>query len=155
MKVINSFLILWSFIFYSASVSAEDRRDDTPELFNSCQSLSVSLERPESNACRYYIQGFIAGMRVTDTINSEPHSEVDSQWSSFMERAYRTRVSSKETPKQPLRLNYFCLPNDEPFKQVLNALSKPLQTIPESIRTEIVLEEKLFQRLKETYPCTE
>lgn len=155
MKIVTLLLILWSFVFYSVSVGAKDTNQDSQALFDSCQALAVSPKHSEASACRYYIQGFIAGMRVTDTVNTKPHSEVDSQWSSFMERAYRTRVSNKGNPTHPIRLNYFCLPNDEPLEPMLKALSKPILSIANSEQSVTVLEEKFFHKLQEKYPCTQ
>jgi len=153
MKISTCLLLLGAIACYSSSVIAKDTQNDHRELLSSCQALAASPKQLTSNACRYFIQGFIEGMRITDTVNLEPHSDVDSQWSSFTERAYRTRIRNKGNLKEHIRLNYFCLPNDESLDQVIKILSKPLTDTTEATEISESLNEKIFQKLKAEYPC--
>lgn len=151
MKISAYLLLLLSISSYSMSAVGQGVPDDRHELLASCQVLATQSEPVNSSACSYYIEGFLAGMRVTGTVNATPLSEENSLWSAFLERVYSTRgASNKANPKQPTHFNHFCLPSDESLTQVINVLSKPLSS---PIETTEMLKEKIFQILKAEYPC--
>ncbi len=125
-------------------------QDDQRLLLASCQALAAQSEPTSSNVCVYYIQGFLAGARSANTVNTASLNEANEQWSSFTKRAYRTRVGSRSYSKQPTHINHFCLPDDESLAQVIDVLSKPLSSPAETID---VLKARFVQVLKAEYPC--
>jgi hypothetical protein len=139
--------LLSSIAPYSTVAVGKEVQDDQRLLLISCQALAAQPEPTKSNACVYYIQGFLAGANFADTVNATPSGIANNQWSSFLERAYRTRVGDKPGSKQP---RHFCLPDDESLSQVINVLSRPLSSPVETIE---MLSARIIQVLKSEYPC--
>ncbi len=150
MRISTCLLLLLSFAPYSTSAVGKEVQDDQRLLLASCQALAAQSEPTSSNVCFYYIQGFLAGARSANTVNTAPLSEANDQWSFFTKRAYRTRVGSRSYSKQPTHINHFCLPDDESLAQVIDVLSKPLSSPAETID---VLKARFVQVLKAEYPC--
>ena len=147
MRISTCLLLLSSIAPYSTIAAGKEAQDDQRLLLISCQALAAQPESPNSNACVYYIQGFLAGANFTDTISATPSGLANNQWSPFIERAYRTRVGAKPGSKQP---GQFCLPDDESLTQVINALSRSLSSPVETIE---MLRARIIQVLKSEYPC--
>jgi len=112
--------------------------------------LAAQPESTGLNVCAYYIQGFLAGARSTITVTTTSPGESIDQWSSFAERAYRTRVSSLSDSRQATDVNQFCLPDDESLDQVIEVLLKSMSSPVETID---ILKARFVHVLKAKYPC--
>ena len=130
MRISTCLLLLLSIAPYSTVAVGKEVQDDQRLLLISCQALAAQPEPTKSNACVYYIQGFLAGANFADTVDATLSGIANNQWSSFLERAYRTRVGDKPGSKQP---GHFCLPDNESLSQVINVLSRPLSSPVETI----------------------
>ena len=125
-------------------------QDDQKLLLSACQMLAAQPESTGLNVCAYYIQGFLAGARSTITVTTTSPGESIDQWSSFAERAYRTRVSSLSDSRQATAVNKFCLPDDESLDQVIEVLLKSMSSPVETID---ILKARFVHVLKAKYPC--
>ena len=135
---------------YSTTIFGKEGQEDGQLLLVSCQVLAAQSEPASSNPCVFYIQGLLAGIRTTNIVSDTSHSEVNEQWTSFIERAYRTRVGSQAKSRQPTPLNLICLPDDESLTQVIDVLSNSLSLPAETID---ILKVRVVQVLRAEYPC--
>ena len=152
MKIFTYLWLLVSFATFSTYTVGKETQDNQLQLLTSCQALAAESQQVSSSACIYYIQGFLAGMRFSETLNPAPLDEANNPWPAFIERAHRTRVGDQPKPKQSVRFKYFCLPNDEPLSEVINVLSKPLSSPIETVEK---LKAKILNTLRVEYPCVQ
>lgn len=105
-----------------------------------------------SDACRFYIAGFLDGALLTDTaiISSlmavEPGS--DSSSSDYLARAYRTRVGELRGNPPPTALAEFCLPPDLTIDAAAAAVLPLLDSASGNSLQEIV-----YAAVKNRFPC--
>jgi len=157
MKIISyfSFLIFLTSTPAHAHAQAIQVQQEKQGLLSSCQTLAQQPVLASANksvkACHYYIQGILANTYFNESINVAPLNETNTQELSFVQRAYNTRIGNRLDSKKPLYSNYFCLPEDESFAQVIKVLSKPLQS---DMATTKDLNATIFYTLKAQYPCS-
>ena len=117
--------------------------------------LRAACEAPPgsalADACRHYVAGFLDGALLTDTAIIDSLTRSRAEWSTFMERAYRTRVGTLRAPP-PTYLADFCLPPnadvDEVASHVSNALGEHLDPAKS-------LQQAVYSTIKSLYPCAE
>jgi len=157
MKIISylSFLIFLTSTPAHAHAQAIQVQQEKQGLLSSCQALAQQPVLASGNksvkACHYYIQGILANTYFNESINVVSLNEANTQELSFVQRAYNTRIGNRINNKKPLYSNYFCLPEDESFAQVIKVLSKPLQS---DMATTKDLNATIFYTLKAQYPCS-
>jgi len=100
--------------------------------------------------CQAYISGFLEGALLTDNTIVEHVTARDKTYSSFSERAFRTRVG---TPRDKLPDTYmadFCLPADSNVESVVTELAARLAVTDAKQAT---MAEAVYDRIKADYPC--
>lgn len=144
MKSVTSLVLMASMALFSTLVKAST--EDL--LLASCQAFNTSQE--STLPCRYYIHGFLAGAVVTDAVIAMERKEEVNKRSSFIERAYRTRVGQADSRMQETQFMHFCVPDEESKESIVDRLSKrflhPLETI-EMLKTTV------YNALSAEYPC--
>ncbi len=153
MKIISYLSCL--LLITSTSALAMQVQPDKQGLLASCQALAqqpvLASAHKSVNACHYYIQGILANTYFNESINVASLNEANTQELSFVQRAYNTRIGNRLNTSKPLYSNYFCLPENESLAQVIQVLSKPLQS---DIKTTKDLNATIFYTLKAQYPCS-
>lgn len=142
MSVLNSFLLLSSLSLKAAS--AEEA------LIKSCAGYIESKEIPEDSVCFEYINGFIDGAVITDTAIIENITKEKQELSSFFQRAYKTRVGSRNKTIPPTYYAKFCLPDDQPRKTIVEELIHQLDS---DVLTKQSFKQTLYETLKRVYAC--
>lgn len=93
-----------------------------------------------------YIKGFIAGATLTDETIVRRLELSDTEWSSFEERAFRTRLGRRDRSQPATYYAEFCLPAS---KSVDTIASEVLDSIKEKpLKPDVV-----YKALKTLYPC--
>lgn len=156
MKSITPLYLVAAMAIFPVSLKASDlasrsEGNDQQSLLTSCQALR---ENPAigngSDACRYYIYGFVDAAQATDGMHAETLKESENQRLSFTERAYRTRVGKVEGRSQATQLSYFCVPQGEVRQQLITKLSTHMKS---SIDTPEQLKTAVYSALTAAYPC--
>ncbi len=121
-------------------------------LIKSCAGYITSQEIPEDSVCYEYISGFIDGAIITDNAIIENISKEKKEFSSFFNRAYKTRVGT--TRKQVPATYYanFCLPEDQSRKMIIEELIHQLDA---EIINKQTFKQTLYDTLKRVYKCPE
>ena len=146
-----SFLMLIT----STPVWATQVQQDRVDLLGSCRALGYQADlvgtTNSASACHYYIQGILANAYFSDSTGAVSFNDGNTQALSYVQRAYKTRIGTRNNTQNPVLSNDFCLPESESMNQVIKALSKPLQSEINSYKD---LNTKIFYTLKAQYPCT-
>ncbi len=150
MKISTYLFFMTSIVSFSASEAGNDVPNDDQLLLVSCQALTSNPEQEGAKPSICYIQKFLAGVLVTDTVIGTHMSKESSQSTLFIERAYGTRLDKKIEPTSPTGSTYFCLPEEVSEVRIARKLSK-LQSSP--IDTTKVLRDRIHNALKAEYPC--
>lgn len=136
-------LMGWSF---SHAENAEEA------LVKSCSSYITSQVIPEDSVCYEYISGFIDGAIITDTAIIENITKEKKEFSSFFQRAYKTRVGKQRKTVPPTYYANFCLPEDQSRKMVIEELIHQLDS---NIINKQSFKKTLYDTLKRVYKCEE
>ena len=134
------------------SIAATTTPSSEQSLLTSCEALSDDPNQETAILCNYYVQGYIAGTLANDAANAIELAEAGRELSSFMERAYRTRIGSKEGRIGTSRFLHFCISEDASVSLVISRLSEHLSP---PIKTIKVLRERLYSALQAEYPCSQ
>lgn len=113
-------------------------------LRQACAAKNLSSE-----ACRFYVAGFLDGALLTDTaIVRSLTTDDDADTSDFLARAYQTRVGHLRGGAPATALAEFCLPPeltiDDAAREVLPMLSTDAGT---------TLQEAVYAAVKIRFPC--
>ena len=140
------FLALFSLpLIISFNVQAGDEA-----LLKSCQAMSKNANQKSAVYCNYYVQGYVTGMLLNDDANAKELAEAGSQWSAFMERAYRTRVGDRKIAPSVDGFRHFCPSTDETEAQIIANISKYLVDHSKDIQD---LRDTLYLAMQTEYPC--
>ncbi len=136
-------LLGWSFLHAETAEEA---------LVKSCSGYITSQVIPEDSVCYEYISGFIDGAIITDSAIIENITKEKKEFSSFFQRAYKTRVGGKRKPVPPTYYANFCLPEDQSRKMVIEELIHQLDS---EIINKQSFKQTLYETLKRVYKCEE
>lgn len=129
-------------IAWQQALATEDRT-----LLAACTPPAESSE-----ACRFYIAGFLDGALLTDTAIISSLMAVDpgndSSSSEFLARAYRTRVGHLRGNPPSTALAEFCLPPDLTIDAAAEAVLPLLDVSAGSS-----LQETVYAAVKARFPC--
>ena len=124
----------------------------TEELASHCDSYPNLSETVDGQYCIRYIQGFIDGAIATDVrvmMNIEAEREGGE---SFTERAFRTRLPSRDESARASKYAEFCLGDPVPLAEVVSKVVRDLN----SDRVEKgkgLARDVVYRSLREHYPC--
>ena len=134
-------------VLLSSNVQAESAEE---ALVKSCAGFIDSKEIPEDSVCYEYINGFIDGAVITDSAIIENITKEKKELSSFFQRAYKTRVGSKDKAIPPTYYAKFCLPDDQPRKMIVEELIHQLDS---EVLNKQSIKQTLYETLKRVYAC--
>ena len=118
------------------------------EILKSCDTFKTEATHSNALICTYYIQGYLAGAWEVNNVKSSKLMNKQEPLT-LTKRAYNNRVGIREERFQSHNTTYFCAPNDNPVQQVLNNLSKNLESSTESIPA---LHTQIFNAIKDVCP---
>ncbi|WP_223787763.1 hypothetical protein [Marinicella meishanensis] len=143
-KTLFAVLIVGWFTNQAQAASAEEA------LVASCEGFIESNVIPEDSVCYEYINGFIDGAVLTDSAIIENLTKEEKQFSSFFERAYKTRVGNTRKPIPPTYFAKFCLPEEQSRKVIIENLIHELDA---KIIKQQSFKQTLYDTLKRVYSC--
>ena len=130
------YLVLLSAFFCSLSFASSH----TP-LFDSCYELKSDTQSDNAQACRYFIQGFMASSHLTGV----PAKTSLNKKSDFFARAYETRIGSASIERRQRTC-------DSANNQ--NAIiNKIANNIPDKFETFADLQSVIIKAIKENQSC--
>ena len=98
-----------------------------------------------SHACDTFIEGFIAGALLTDAAIVDSFNQSE-EGSSFVTRAYRTRLGQSETP--PTFFASFCL-----SEETTEVIIRQIRADMVDLNPKEPLGDVVYRLLKARYPC--
>lgn len=131
-----------------AITSAQASSDTTDQYCNS----DYGLDPIKTARCDAYISGFLNGALLTDSAIVEHVTARDKTYSSFTERAYRTRVGSSREQLPATYMADFCLPAGKEVSSITMELAARL--VANEGKQE-VMAEALYEQIQADYPCAE
>ena len=146
----SPFILLW-ISFWAVPVLAHANNKDDP-ILNQClvQALDANQSFETTESCNQYVRGFLAGARLIDTLFID-HIKMDHQSdSTFVSRAYRTRLGQKREAREALTQAPFCLPNKTDESSLATSV---LSTLSPNLESANELNNAIYQFLKDNYPC--
>lgn len=130
---------LWSLV---GAVTAQATED--VGLREACTAKNLS-----SDACRFYVAGFLDGALLTDTaIIRSLTTDGDADTSDFLARAYQTRVGHLRGGAPATALAEFCLPPELTIDDAAREVLPLLRTDPDT-----TLQEAVYAAVKTRFPC--
>ena len=127
--------------------------DFKSDIIKSCTSYQKGIDKSEINACKLYIDGFIDSSLLSDDAAIQPKAIINddsTKQSSFLQRAYKTRVFSTPT-SLPTEITYkFCIPSEYDRKYVASKVAKSLNIEHLADKSLRVV---LFEALVSKFPC--
>jgi len=149
MKISVYFLPMILTISFPVFATEHIESDDNQLLLASCQALIANSASITPAPCIYYIQGFLAGARVTNPTYADKQDKLNRVWPSFLEKGYRSSTPGRGRIP-PRRLTRACVPEGASEVSIIKRLSDP-PTHP--IDTLKLLREQVNSALKIEYPC--
>ncbi len=146
-KLMAPFLFSCFMLIASFSLEAANAEE---ALVQSCAGYIESKEIPEDSVCFEYINGFIDGAVITDSAIIENITKEKQELSAFFQRAYKTRVGSRNQTIPPTYYAKFCLPDDLPRKTIVEELIHQLDA---EVLTKQSFKQTLYETLKRVYAC--
>lgn len=119
-------------------------------LVKSCRGFIESNSIPEDSVCFEYINGFIDGAVLTDTAIIENITKEDKEFSTFFQRAYKTRVGKPKRTIPPTYFAKFCLPEETSRKMIIENLIHELDA---DVLNKQSFKQTLYDTLKRVYSC--
>jgi hypothetical protein len=117
------------------------------QLQASCQSLITDPKHAKSQACSFYIRGFLAGVQETDNaIATELKKKYDKP-ETYIERAYKYRVGKRGDRRQYIDFSHFCVPDNDAERRIIKRLPKELPD--NGVR---IINDRILDLLKKTCP---
>ncbi len=121
--------------------------DRDQQLQASCQSLITDPKHANSQACSFYIRGFLAGVQETDNaIATELKKKYDKP-ETYIERAYKYRVGKRGDRRQYIDFSHFCVPDNDAERRIIKKLPKKLPD--NGVR---IINGRILDLLKKTCP---
>jgi len=108
--------------------------------------VAYAHAEPAKMAQIEYIKGFIAGATLTDETIVKRLELSDTEWSSFEERAFRTRLGRRDRSQPATYYAEFCIPATKKLDVIANE-------VLQSIGAKTLKAEAVYQSLKALYPC--
>ncbi|WP_206484054.1 hypothetical protein [Thalassotalea sp. G2M2-11] len=140
-------LVTINLFIISTTVWADFKSD----IIASCSDYQKYQEKQEVNACKLYIDGFIDSALLTDDAVIEPKTITGhtSAQSSYLKRAYRTRVNDSAflSTHQDIQ---FCLPQEYDRAFITSKIAKSIDITQLASKP---LKEVLFETLIANFPC--
>lgn len=130
-----------------SSLHAENAEE---ALVKSCSGYITSKVIPEDSVCFEYINGFIDGAIITDEAIIENITKERKEFSSFFNRAYKTRVGYTRKERPATYYANFCLPEDQTRKMVIEEL---IHQIDSEVINKQTFRTTLYDTIKRVYPC--
>ncbi len=149
-KICAYLFLTMSMVSFSASAVGNNAPDEDEHLLASCRALTANPEHESAKSCIYYIQGVIAVALSTNSVIATELSEEKSKRSSFLKRAYRTRLGICSKKRSTTLIVHYCVPDDESEARIAKRLSKQLSA---PIDTTKGLRDRIHNALKAEYPC--
>ena len=131
-----------------ASTSAQASSESTGQYCNS----DYGQDPVKTAECNAYISGFLNGALLTDSTIVKHVTAQDKTYSSFTERAYRTRVGSTRQELPATYLADFCLPADREVSSITMELAARL--VLNEGKSD-AMAEALYEQIQTDYPCVE
>ncbi len=150
MKPNDPFMRLVVFLILNISVAQVHAENAEEALVKSCSQLIDSDTIPEDSVCYEYINGFIDGAVITDRAIIENISKEKQEFSSFFQRAYKTRVGGKRDTLPVTYFAKFCLPEETSRKVVVEQLIHELDA---NIISKQAFKQTLYETIKRVYNC--
>jgi hypothetical protein len=126
--------------------------DYKSDIIASCTDYQQGKDNREINACKLYIDGFIDSALQTDdaTISHKAPEAKEFSQSSYLKRAYKTRVYNPTLKKANDATRYFCIPKDHDRKAVASKIAKSLaiEQLNSKAFKEVVLDALIAE-----FPC--
>lgn len=100
-----------------------------------------------------YVSGFLAGAKLTDGVIIKRLNSFSKNGdaSSFVKRAFATRVGEREKPVPATYYAGYCLPENISEKAAVNAIIKHIESSGDSNNLE--KGDVVFLAVKQLYPC--
>ncbi len=145
----NSYGLTLVLLFFGVYNQAEAASAEEA-LIESCQGYIDSNVIPEDSVCYEYINGFIDGAILTDTAIIENITKEEKEFSTFFQRAYKTRVGQQNRTIPPTYFAKFCLPEETSRKTIIENLIHQLNA---ELLTKQSFKQTLYETLKRVYSC--
>ena len=139
------FILILSHVTQQADAASAEEA-----LVDSCSGYIESNVIPEDSVCYEYINGFIDGAVLTDSAIIENLTKEEKQFSSFFERAYKTRVGNTRKTVPATYFAKFCLPEEQSRKQIIENLIHELDV---AVIQQQSFKQTLYDTLKRVYSC--
>jgi hypothetical protein len=145
-------LVIVPFLLLANAASALEKLT-TEELASHCDAYPDLSDSVDGQYCVRYIQGFIDGAIATDVrvmMNIEAASEEREE--TFTERAFRTRMPSREDNDRAAKYAEFCLGDPVPLAEVVTKVVKDLNS-DRIVRGSGLARDVVYSSLRAHYPC--
>ncbi len=150
MKLNDPFMRLVIIFLFTTNLSSVHAESAEEALVKSCSHLIDSEVIPEDSICYEYINGFIDGAVITDRAIIENITKEKQEFSSFFQRAYKTRVGGNRGTLPVTYYAKFCLPEETSRKVVIEQLIHELDA---NIISKQAFKQTLYETLKRVYSC--
>jgi hypothetical protein len=150
LDIIFSFRLVGMMLAFSLLSTAVEAENAEQAVVKSCAGYITSKEIPEDSVCYEYISGFIDGAVITDSAIIENLTKEKKELSSFFQRAYKTRVGSREKTIPPTYYAKFCLPEHQSRKIIIEDL---IHHLDPDVLNKQSFKQTLYDTLKRVYAC--
>lgn len=127
--------------------------DFKSDIIESCSAYQKGHDKKDINACKLYIDGFIDSSLFTKDAVVKPQAMIDRQpkeQSSFLQRAYRTRVVDDASFLKTHKSYQFCIPLESDRRELASGIAKSMDINQLANKP---LKEVLFETLIADFPC--
>ncbi|ARD21156.1 MULTISPECIES: hypothetical protein [Shewanella] len=114
MRIIQLLALLTFTLTFSLSAVSSNAKNEEQLVLSSCLSVNKTASEMSTQACSYYIQGFLAG-----SFNTSQQYELKNTSGGFTDRAYRTRVGKQTSKILPTEV---CIPANETKEQLVGRI---------------------------------
>jgi len=148
---IKPIYVILVFIFLANSNKAIALNSEEA-LLASCSIYKERKSIDEDSVCYEYINGFIDGAILTDTAIIQNIKKEKKEFSSFFDRALKTRTSDARQQKKVPATYFakFCLPEDESKQEIILNLVHSLNKDKLKSQT---FKMTLYETMKRVYKC--
>ncbi|WP_448211893.1 hypothetical protein [Colwellia sp. MEBiC06753] len=122
------------------------------EIIASCIDYQSGTSTSKLNACKLYIDGFIDAALLSEDGVAKPQALIadNDETSSYLKRAYQTRVLETHSILPDEESHQFCIPIEYQRHTIASMLAKSLDISQLETKT---LKEVVFETLVNDYPC--